>query len=351
MSASITRESSPPDAVSRSGDAGTPGLGASRKSTRSAPEGPTSSRGSSTISNDAPSIASAVQLRDHALGQLAAPPSARACGELGRQRRALGLRLGGRGDRPLGGHLGVGQPVALGPAALGVLEHRRHRAAVLALEPVVAVQALLDLVQALGIGVEALQVAAQLDAEVLGLDPQRAQPLGQRVHRRVRARDAVGQPLGLGQQRGRAGGVGVVGRDRLRARRPRRRAGRRPRAAGRARPSGRRVLLAGVERLDLVDLEGQQVQVAVARAGALAQLLELAGGLRARARGRRPRGRAAPGARGRRRRRAARAGPRRPSAGGARAGRRRPAAARPAPAGRPRWPTGPGRRRGCGPRR
>ena len=58
ISASITRESSPPEAASRIGAAGTPGLGASISSTRSAPLGPTSSRGSRTTSNDAPSIAS-----------------------------------------------------------------------------------------------------------------------------------------------------------------------------------------------------------------------------------------------------------------------------------------------------
>ena len=39
ISASITRDSSPPEAVSRSGAAGTPGLGAIRNSTRSAPVG------------------------------------------------------------------------------------------------------------------------------------------------------------------------------------------------------------------------------------------------------------------------------------------------------------------------
>ena len=57
ISASITRDSSPPDAVSRTGAAGTPGLGASMNSTRSAPPAPISSRGSSSTANDAPSIA------------------------------------------------------------------------------------------------------------------------------------------------------------------------------------------------------------------------------------------------------------------------------------------------------
>ena len=160
-----------------------------------------------------------VELLDHAPGQLRRRLRPR-LGELRRPARARSASASAAAaDRPLGGHLGVGQPVALGAAALGVLEHRGHRAAVLALEPVVAVQALLDLVQPLGVRVQPLEVAAQLDAEVLGLDPQRPQPLGQRVHGRVGAGHAVGQALGLGQQRGRAGGVGVVGRDGLRARR------------------------------------------------------------------------------------------------------------------------------------
>ena len=41
-SASITRESSPPEPISRSGPGGTPGLGAIMNSTASPPEGPAS---------------------------------------------------------------------------------------------------------------------------------------------------------------------------------------------------------------------------------------------------------------------------------------------------------------------
>src|SRR3954468_5516027 len=59
ISASITRESSPPEAVSRSGPAGTPGLGAIRKSTSSPPVGPYPSRGVTRGSNDAPSLPAA----------------------------------------------------------------------------------------------------------------------------------------------------------------------------------------------------------------------------------------------------------------------------------------------------
>ena len=178
------------------------------------------------------------QLLDHALGQprrSLRPREGQLRGELG----ALRLRLGGRGHRPLGRDLRVGEPVAIGPAPLGVLEHRLHRAAVLALEPVVAVKALLDLVQPLGVRVQPVQVAAQLDAEVLRLDPQRPQPRRQRVHGGVGPVDAGGQPLSLGQQGGRAGRIGVVGGHRLRARRRPRPAGRPPPAAGRARRRAR----------------------------------------------------------------------------------------------------------------
>src|SRR5918995_4888271 len=59
ISASMTRESSPPEAASRIGAAGAPGLGPSMNSTRSAPAGPTSSRGSTSTSKAAFSIASA----------------------------------------------------------------------------------------------------------------------------------------------------------------------------------------------------------------------------------------------------------------------------------------------------
>ena len=59
ITASMTRESSPPEAISRSGPAGTPGLGAIMNSTESPPEGPgsrsprTTSKVASPIANEA----------------------------------------------------------------------------------------------------------------------------------------------------------------------------------------------------------------------------------------------------------------------------------------------------------
>ena len=143
ISASITRDSSPPDAASRSGAAGTPGLGASMNSTRSAPVG------ADLVARLELDLERGVLHRErrellaHPLGQLrrglrAAPP------ELRRQLVALGERLRQLRLGALGRHLGVLQPLALGAAALGVREHRLHAPAVLALEPVVELEPLLD---------------------------------------------------------------------------------------------------------------------------------------------------------------------------------------------------------------
>ena len=85
-------------------------------------------------------------------------------------------------------------------AALGVREHRGDAAAVLALEPVVELEPLLDLVEPAGLGLERLGVAAQLRPEVLGLEPQGGQPLGERVQLGIRARDRLREPLGVGEQ-------------------------------------------------------------------------------------------------------------------------------------------------------
>src|SRR5258705_536871 len=77
VSASITRESSPPEAMSRSGPSGTPGLGAMRNSIASSPAGPRASRGVSTTSKLAPSIASsASRLRTAAASLGPAAPRA-----------------------------------------------------------------------------------------------------------------------------------------------------------------------------------------------------------------------------------------------------------------------------------
>ena len=142
--------------------------------------------------------------------------------------------------------------------------------------------------QPAGIGLEALAVAAQLRTEVLGLQPQAAQPLRQRVQlgidARRRPRPAARPPPARPRRRPR--------RPPARSPRPRRQrppAARPRRAAARARPAASACSSSlGSELLDLLDLEREQVEVAIARAGALAQLAQLALQPRARARARRP---------------------------------------------------------------
>ena len=155
ISASITRESSPPEAVSRSGAAGTPGLGASMNSTRSAPVGRRAPRAARARprTRRPPSRARPAPPRTRSASRGAASP--RAAVTLGRQRgRAR------RAPRPAPPRPARSPPpafsssVALRAAALRVRQHRRHAAAVLALEPVVEVEPLLDLLEPAGLGLE-----------------------------------------------------------------------------------------------------------------------------------------------------------------------------------------------------
>ena len=176
MSASITRESSPPDAASRTGAAGTPGLGASIEldplGTRSAP---ISSRGSSSTENEAPSMASedsSASDRLRELGRRGARAFDSSAATAARSRLGLGERRVRAGERLLG----VLEPVALGAAAVGMLEHRGDRAAVLALDAVEGVQALLHLLQAARVRVERGEVGAA--ARPPGPPPRSAAPPG-----------------------------------------------------------------------------------------------------------------------------------------------------------------------------
>ena len=98
---------------------------------------------------------------------------------------------------------------------------------------------------------------------------------GQLVEGRVHAGDGAGQPLGLGQERAHAG-LAALGRDRLGA----------PAGGGHERVEAPQPLalgqqvgllaLARPDRLDLLELEAQQVELAVAGALALLQLFERA---------------------------------------------------------------------------
>ena len=91
---------------------------------------------------------------------------------------------------------------------LGVGEHRGDVAAVLAGEAVDRVEPLLDRRQTLGIGVDPVEVGAQLAGDIVELDRQRGEPRADRVELGIDATDPAQQRLGRG--------------DRARRRRPRR---------------------------------------------------------------------------------------------------------------------------------
>ena len=145
LSASITRESSPPEAASRSGAASIPGFGRDPQLDRLAAAGAEAVgvRLEHDLERRARPSRAARALRRPALP---AAPRPRARPALSSLAQLLAPRLG-LGQRRLGlgaAHLGALQPRDLGPAALGVREHRLDAAAVLALEPVDRLQALLD---------------------------------------------------------------------------------------------------------------------------------------------------------------------------------------------------------------
>ncbi len=262
MSASMTRESSPPEAVSRTGAAGTPGFGRDQELDL------LRAGGRELVARVERDLERRVlhrqlgELRQHALGE-----RRRRLGACLRERtRERVLLLLGLRQRPLGAldrDLRVLEPVALGPAPLQVLEHRGDAAAVLSLEPVVRVEPLLDLLEPSRLGGEAELVAAQLARQVLGLDPERAQARREAVELCIHSADRRRQPLGLGEQRGGARGVGL-GRDRLR---PAGARGAQPLEVAKAVALCQQLgllRLVRLQRLDLADLEDEQVEVALA---------------------------------------------------------------------------------------
>src|SRR5215831_14092181 len=150
--ASMTRESSPPDATRASGAGASPGLAENRISTSSAPSAPISGRGLRRASNSAPSSRS--------------PPSSDVTARLSRgglERRPRAVHVESsvlQGGREVGGlpHLAL-QPVALPDRGL-------DRAAVLALGLLQHGQPGLDRLQPGRVRVHGLEVAAQLGARV-----------------------------------------------------------------------------------------------------------------------------------------------------------------------------------------
>ena len=274
ISASMTRDSSPPEADSRSGAAGTPGLGASISSTRSAPVAAISVRGSSSTWNSAPSMArfwSSARTCSARRG----PASRRAAVSSSARREHSALRGVQLHLRLLQLHLGPLQGVAALAAPLGVREHRGHVATVLALQAVVQLEPALHLLELARVALEPLEVAPQLAAEVVGLDPQRGDARRQRIQLGVHPGNGAHDALGLREQSRHAGlaalrshGLGAAtrgGRERVEPAEP-------------LAPGGQllAVGLARVHRLDLVDLEAEQVEVPVTGARALVELRQAA---------------------------------------------------------------------------
>ncbi len=172
--------------------------------------------------------------------------------------------------------VGVLERRELRAAALAVREHSVDAATVLAREAVVALEALLDPAEPPRLLLQLLDVAAQLSSKVLGLDAERAQALGERVEARVDTRDRVGRSLALGERAAQVATLAGVGGERLR---PAHR--RLPQRVDAAQPPAllaQVVLLScgGLERLDLGQLVGEQVTLALARSRARPQVLELA---------------------------------------------------------------------------
>ena len=158
-----------------------PGLVATSSSTVSAPAGPNPSAcGVEADLQRRPLHRELAELGSDALFEAARCLLA-TLSELGGQLRPLAL---GRGEAlgelalELGGVL---EALDLRAASLRVLEHGLDRAAVLALEAVDRGEALLDHLQPPRLRLDALQVGAQLAAEVGQLHRHAADPLGERV--------------------------------------------------------------------------------------------------------------------------------------------------------------------------
>ena len=166
VSASITRESSPPDAASRSGAGSIPGLVAIMKVTVSAPDWPNPPvAGSSTTSSRAPGIASSSSSSATRFSSLRAARLRDAVERGG----GLGAATLGRGEprAQLGAPpLGVIEALDLAAAMLAVREHRLDRATVLSLQAVKQLEALLDRGQAARVGLHPLCIGAQLCRDV-----------------------------------------------------------------------------------------------------------------------------------------------------------------------------------------
>src|SRR5271166_6036978 len=235
ITASITRESSPPEAISRTGAAGTPGLGAIRNSTVSAPQGP-GSRSPSATSKLAPAIASSASCSPTALAKVLAAavraarsPSAQASSSAIARASSTPL-LCSASSAPASSAWRAracsanASTAAMLPPCLRARRSSRVKRSSRASSAGSAPSA-----RASG----ALEVGAQLAREVARLDHERAHAPGERVQARVHAgvrlhlrerrggqRGGAGRALlpvpfrvralgGLRRQRGEAGGRGA----------------------------------------------------------------------------------------------------------------------------------------------
>ena len=254
-----------------------PGFGATRSSTDSRPAGPKpSALRSSTTSSDAPGIArpssSSATRFSSGRGRLRAPGA-----ELRRRaspRRASASASAASASAPRSS--APSSALDLLAAALGVGEHRLDAAAVLAQQPVERVEPFLDREQPAGVGLDPLGVVAQPGGDVTQLDRERGEPLGEPVElgvdsgerpasatppgparaaapppsssapatRRVGAGRRLAQPLGVAQALALGRELGLLGR-------------------------------VGRDLLDLGELVAIEVEVALPRAVALAQLGQL----------------------------------------------------------------------------
>ena len=202
ISASITRESSPPDAVSRSGAAGTPGLGAIRNSTCSAPvAAELVARAASSTSNDASSIASsASSARTRSASRGAAfrrafdsAPASACSSRLRLRERALGApRSPPRRSRAARARRGSARRARAPPrrcrrACARAGRSASSRSSTCSSRP--------------GSRLQARLVAAQLAARSSASIRSARSRAGEPVELGVDARHRVGEPLGLGQER------------------------------------------------------------------------------------------------------------------------------------------------------
>ena len=273
-SASMTRESSPPEAISRSGPAGKPGVGGDQQLDASAPRGPQpSGRGRSSTSNRASAIASSARRSRTAVASCGRRLAARARSAAGEpvQLRARLLRARSRPSLERDRRRARARSRRAGSARRGAAP-RRSSLRACARAGRTAPGAPRPPRAAPGDASTPRQVAAQLAAEVLGLEAQRLQPRGERRQRRVDR----GRRLELPRRHGpaaRATSCPGLGGDRLRARRrPRSASVSRWRRRSRSTVSVGVLLLARRDGLDLAQLERDQIELSVARARQLAQL-------------------------------------------------------------------------------